>query len=607
MVDNINQAVILAGGIGARLRPLTYEVPKPMVLVNNRPFLEYLIDMLRENGISEVVLLLGYLAEKVTQHFGDGSRFGVNIKYSIGKVSDKTGTRIRNAKFLLNDFFLLMYCDNYWPLNLKRLFESYTKQQILALATVYTNKDAITRNNILVGGDGKVMKYDKTREDNNLNGVEIGFFIMNKKILEIMPNRNFSFEEETLPQLITGNQLHGYQTDHRYYSISTPERLELMEKFLQPKKVIFLDRDGVINKNPPKADYVKTWEEFEFLEGAIQALKLLNQNGYDIYIVTNQAGIARGVMREQDLINIHENLRKEVEKHNARITAIYYCPHGWDDGCECRKPNPGMLFRAAREHHLDLTKSIFIGDDERDLEAGNAVGCKTFIITPGENLLKIVQSVLQSAREGRNVHYDTLLDSLLKSYFNSDRERFFCLIGGCAQSGKTTLAKRIENDLRRRNIKCIIISLDNWLLGIEERRGNETVRERFKYQEIVEAVSRVKKGDEIYAPVYDPRTRSIIDKKSQRLYIAEGIVIVDGVVALDIEELRNTSECKIFVDIDESVRKERLRRFYMDYKKCSSEEAEEVIQSRECEEVPIIKKTRDYADMVYKAGRAGFN
>ena len=181
-MTGIKQAVILAGGEGIRLRPLTYQVPKPMVLVNNRPFLKYLIEMLKENGISEVVLLLGYLPEKITQYFGDGSSFGVDIKYSIGDVTFKTGTRIKNAERLLDDVFLLMYCDNYWPLNLKRLLEFYTEHKTLASVTVYTNKDGKgeygPENNIYVDNNGYVSKYDKSRKGKNLNGVDIGFFII---------------------------------------------------------------------------------------------------------------------------------------------------------------------------------------------------------------------------------------------------------------------------------------------------------------------------------------------------------------------------------------------------------------------------------------------
>ena len=597
---NIKQAVILAGGIGTRLRPLTYDIPKPMILLNNRPFLEYLIEMLREKGISEVVLLLGYLPEKIVDYFGDGSNFGVKIRYSIGDVSWETGTRIRNAKELLDDHFLLMYCDNYWPLNLKKLVDFYNKHETLAMVTVYTNRDGITRNNILVDDEGYVIKYDKTRKDKDLNGVEIGFYIMDKKMLKLMPNHNFSFEKEILPQLIEKRQLSGYLTDHRYYSIGKLERLPLTEKFLRPQKVIFLDRDGVINKKPAKADYVKTWEEFEFLPGAIEAIKLLTQNDYDIYIITNQAGIARGMMTEQDLQEIHAKFKKELEKYNAKIDGIYYCPHGWDEGCECRKPKPGMFFQAAGEHHLDLLKAIFIGDDERDLQAGDAAGCKTILVTSENDLLQIVNSLLKSRTE--HVDYETLFDSLLKAYFKSNKNlRFMVSIGGCAQSGKTTLANRIKDDLNKRGINNMIISLDSWLLGLDERKGDETVRERFPYKKISEAITRIKAGNKVYAPIYDPKTRLIVSKKSLNpIYIDEGVCIVDGVVALDIEELRNISDFNIFVDINDNIRKKRLRVFYTDYKKCSLEETEKIVEPRELEEVPIIKKTEIYADVIYE-------
>jgi D-glycero-D-manno-heptose 1,7-bisphosphate phosphatase len=200
---DIRQAVILAGGEGTRLRPLTHNIPKPMAPINGRPFLEYLIELLRENGIEEVVLLLGYLPDKIIRHFGEGSNYGISIKYSVGKVTDKTGARIKNAGPMLDDVFLLMYGDNYWPLNLKKLFESYIEHKTLASTTVYTNKDGKgeygAENNTCVDDDGTILKYDKSRKSRDLNGVDIGFFIISKKVLSLMPDHNFSFEEETLP------------------------------------------------------------------------------------------------------------------------------------------------------------------------------------------------------------------------------------------------------------------------------------------------------------------------------------------------------------------------------------------------------------------------
>ena len=390
-MNSVKQAIILAGGVGERLRPLTHTMPKPMVPVNGRPYLEYLVRLLKKNGISEIILLVGYLHEKIIEHFGDGSDFGIKIKYSIGDVSFETGKRIKDAEKLIQERFLLMYCDNYWPLDLKKLTEFYDRNKTAASVTIYTNKDGITRNNMYVDSAGYVVKYDKSRKDENLNGVEIGFFIMDKSILDLMPDTNFSFEKEILPKLIEKRQLSGYLTDHRYYSIGSPERMAVAEKFLQPKKIIFLDRDGVINKKAKKAEYIRSWSEFEFLPGSIDAMKMLSRSGYRIFVITNQAGISRGAMTEDDLKVIHSNLKSELEKKGVRIEKIYYCPHGWDDGCECRKPKPGMLFQAAREYDLDLSESIFIGDDKRDLEAGLAAECRTLLVGPGESLLKLVK------------------------------------------------------------------------------------------------------------------------------------------------------------------------------------------------------------------------
>ena len=161
-------------------------------------------------------------------------------------------------------------------------------------------------------------------------------------------------------------------------------------------KVILLDRDGVINRKAAAGDYVKDWGEFEFLPGAIEAIRLLTQNGYDIYIITNQRGIARGMMSEHDLEVIHTRMKEELKKNGATIKQIYYCPHSDEDNCDCRKPKPGLLLRAANEHDFDLTKVVFIGDDQPDIEAGNAAGCKVIMVEPGNNLLDIVSSLLMA-------------------------------------------------------------------------------------------------------------------------------------------------------------------------------------------------------------------
>ena len=147
------------------------------------------------------------------------------------------------------------------------------------------------------------------------------------------------------------------------------------------RRAVFLDRDGVINKKAPEGDYIKNWDEFEFLPGVEKAIRTFNENGFLVIIVSNQRGIARGLMTEEDLKEIHSKMREELAKDGAVIDGIYYCPHDLDDHCGCRKPAPGLLLEAAKEHNVDLSQSWMIGDQESDIEAGRRAGCKTILIS----------------------------------------------------------------------------------------------------------------------------------------------------------------------------------------------------------------------------------
>lgn len=151
-------------------------------------------------------------------------------------------------------------------------------------------------------------------------------------------------------------------------------------------RAVFLDRDGVINKKAPEGDYIKSWGEFEFLPGVGEAIKKLKEKGFLVIIVSNQKGIAKGLMTEDNLKEIHIRMEDELGKEGAMTDGIYYCPHDIKDHCSCRKPEPGLLLRAAREHDIDLDRSWMIGDRGSDIEAGKKAGCKTILITNTPNV-----------------------------------------------------------------------------------------------------------------------------------------------------------------------------------------------------------------------------
>jgi len=153
-------------------------------------------------------------------------------------------------------------------------------------------------------------------------------------------------------------------------------------KMTEKKKAIFLDRDGVINK---EVSYLSNPNDFEFIEGSIEALKILKQKGFLIIIITNQAGIARGFFTEETLEAIHSKMIRILKQNNIELDDIYYCPHHPDFTglCDCRKPNTGMLLKAQLEYNIDLTNSYIVGDTLNDIQTGKAARCKTVLVLTG--------------------------------------------------------------------------------------------------------------------------------------------------------------------------------------------------------------------------------
>jgi D,D-heptose 1,7-bisphosphate phosphatase len=167
-------------------------------------------------------------------------------------------------------------------------------------------------------------------------------------------------------------------------------------------RAVFLDRDGTIAKD---VHYCSRVEDFQLLPTVPEAVRLLNESGFKVIVVTNQSGIARGYFTEETLAQIHQKMKNELALYGAQIDAIYYCPHHPDDGCECRKPKPKLILQAAEEHQISLNLSYVVGDMEQDVEAGKAAGCNTVLITvdahPTQNDQlpdKITQNLLEAAK-----------------------------------------------------------------------------------------------------------------------------------------------------------------------------------------------------------------
>ena len=385
----VQQAVILAGGRGLRLGKFTKFKPKPMYEIENKPFLFHLIKKLKQAGFKKILILLGYKS-KIIKDYIESNSFNIKIEFHISNLKYETSIRLKKAIRKLENIFFVFYCDNFFPINkelfLKKFLSLNTDVQLIA----YSNKDHITKNNIMVDKLGFVQKYDSKRKSKKLNCVNIGSIILSKKIIENLPNKNLSLENNLFPELIEKKKLSAFIIHHKYYSISNESRILLTKLFFKKRKFIFLDRDGVINKKMPKGKYVKEWKDWKWINGSIKALQILNKKNYNCIIITNQACIADKQLSILKLNEIHAKLKKELALHGGKITKIYYSPHSWKLNNFNRKPNPGMFFSAQRDFDLDLSNVTYIGDDNRDKLAAKNAGCKFIKVNSKNNLLKIV-------------------------------------------------------------------------------------------------------------------------------------------------------------------------------------------------------------------------
>ncbi len=419
-------AVIMAGGKGTRIREINSEVPKPMIPILGKPILQYEIETLKSQNITDIVLVVGYLGEKIVSYFGDGSKFGVDIRYIEEKKPLGTAGSMFFLKDMVSDDFLLLNGDNLFDVDISRFYDAHIKHGCLATIFTHPNNHPYDSGVIVAADDGLVTKW-MTKEEERLwyhNRVNAGLHFFNKHILDRFTEaRKMDLDREVLKPLIAEKQLYVYDSPEYVKDMGTPDRYHQVIEDIQhdipgirnlshKQKAIFLDRDGTINKY---VGFLRRIEDFELLPGVAEAIRLINQSEYLAIVVTNQPVIARGEVTILQLNEIHNKMETLLGKEGAFINGLYYCPHHPDKGfegeitelkfdCDCRKPKSGMLYRAQKDFNIDLSKSWIIGDGENDIQCGINGGCKTAYIGKKEigsvpdiiadNLLSAVKKIL---------------------------------------------------------------------------------------------------------------------------------------------------------------------------------------------------------------------
>jgi N-acetyl-alpha-D-muramate 1-phosphate uridylyltransferase len=227
------QIVILAGGKGTRLHPLTQTTPKNMIKVNGKPFLTYQIELLKKNNIYDIVICVGFFSEKIVNYYGDGKKFDVNIRYAFEKTDNLLGTAgaLKNAEQYLKDEFFVMYGDSYLPVNFYKIFTEFKRSGKLGLMTIYKNVNKFDKSNTSIA-NGLVTNYNKSRERSDLQYIDYGLLVLKKKILEnIIPQKVIDLDF-IIKQLIEKKELAAYEVNERFYEIGSFSGIKDFEKYL---------------------------------------------------------------------------------------------------------------------------------------------------------------------------------------------------------------------------------------------------------------------------------------------------------------------------------------------------------------------------------------
>lgn len=427
------KVVIMAGGRGTRISSVASDIPKPMIKIDGKPVLEHEILNLREQGFTDIILTVGHLGNIITDYFGDGSKFGVNIEYYIEETPLGNAGALFKIRDKLTDDFLLLNADAVFDIDFRRFVEFHKSHGGLVTLFTHPNSHPYDSGIVIADGNGVVLQWlakEDDRPDYYKNRVNAGLHVISPKVLDIdISTEKVDLDRQVLKPLAGTGKMYVYDSPEYVKDMGTPDRYESVcrdfsegrvkaRNLHNKQKAVFLDRDGVINKY---VGFLRNIDDFELLDGVSKAIRKINESGYLAIVVTNQPVIARGEVSFAELTEIHNKMETLLGEDGAYLDAIYFCPHHPDKGfdgeipelkfdCDCRKPKPGMLIKAAKEFNIDLTKSWMVGDSDSDIMAGKNAGCSTVLIGESDenmcasNLLEAVDYIIgrKGYRNGSN-------------------------------------------------------------------------------------------------------------------------------------------------------------------------------------------------------------
>lgn len=387
----VHQAIVLVGGRGTRLGTLTNDTPKPLLHVGGRPFLAYLVDALARQGFDDILMLAGFQGEKITRFCKEAERPGLRLRCVIEEEPAGTGGALRLVASLLDEQFLMLNGDTLFDINLNALATPPLGEEGGPLARMALRHvpDSGRFGAIETEGDRVTAMREKGAAGPGLiNG---GIYFLHKRVIEHFPPSPCSIERDVFPQLAAQGLLEGRPFDGFFLDIGIPDDFTQAQTLIPAhtrRPAAFLDRDGVLNIDK---GYVHRSDQVQWVHGAKAAVRRLNDAGWFVFVVTNQAGVARGYYGEEDVRALHAWMQDELRSVGAHVDAFYYCPHHPEHGvppyridCACRKPEPGMLLRALSEWTVDVQGSFLIGDTNNDVLAAERAGVRGVLHQEGD-------------------------------------------------------------------------------------------------------------------------------------------------------------------------------------------------------------------------------
>ncbi len=393
----LRQAVILVGGLGSRLGERTKMTPKPMLDVGGRPFLDTLIDELaRYDLFDEILLLAGYRAESIQARYEGAVRGRARLAVSLEQAPLGTARALFHAKDLLREQFLLLNGDSFFDFNILDLI-SRAKSGLVHVAL---RADASGDRYGRVVLDAGLIRSFIAPGHGAIGPINAGVYVVDRSIIAGISHLPAALEHDVFPELAATGAMSGTTYRGYFIDIGIPEDLaranrELNERLRRP--AVFFDRDGVLNHD---TGYTFAPSRLQWIDGAKEAVKAVNDAGYFAFVVTNQSGVARGLYEESHVHALHRWMADEMALIGAHIDAFEYCPDHPDGTIEQyrrvserRKPAPGMITDLLSRFPVDIAHSHLIGDKEGDLEAARAVGVSGHLFSGG-NLEAFVKQYL---------------------------------------------------------------------------------------------------------------------------------------------------------------------------------------------------------------------